>query len=384
MRVKNIFLLLSILLLLIVCPSCDNFSEDDYIYPNDSNNSQTENATSNKDSNSGLNSDSLSNDILNSDNDNTDSLIKDDSEVDIPSQTDKLPTDSFYEDVVPDIQKSIVVTFDTDGGEGLEPITIVTNSNYTLPTPVMTGYKFEGWYNNEIKIALNGIWQYSEDLTLTAKWSVATYTIKYDLNGGKIDDSSSLPSTYQFSKKITRLGIPHKKGNVKFIGWQVNNTDEVFYDIPKNYAKDLNLKALWYEYEYTYKTEEGFLLFLKKDGTLSVVGYEGKVNNLLIPAEYKGYTVNEIGKYAFACFGVLLAEYESFGFLRCDIPETVTKISEGAFSKCDDLKVQFYDSDAMSLEDWLLILEIEDRNDHVYDVILGKRPAIGWNKYYIP
>ena len=33
---------------------------------------------------------------------------------------------------------------------------------------------------------------------------------------------------------------------------------------------------------------------------------------------------------------------------------------------------------------WIEELTIEERNDHVIDVINGKRPAIGWKKYVIP
>ena len=117
---------------------------------------------------------------------------------------------------------------------------------------------------------------------------------------------------------------------------------------------------------------------------MSVIGYVGRPTDIVIPSNYEGFVVNEIGTYAFCGFEDKLSSNQSSGFVRCDIPDTITKISTGAFFGCDDLKVQYNYKNSMSLEEWLEQLVIEEKNDHVLDVINGKRPAIGWKKYVIP
>ena len=67
-----------------------------------------------------------------------------------------------------------------------------------------------------------------------------------------------------------------------------------------------------------------------------------------------------------------------------EIPYTVTKISKGAFSGCDDLKVQMLQTDKAPLNEWIENLTVEDGNDHLIDVIQSKRPAIGWGKFWLP
>lgn len=340
MRKKG-FLLFLIAVLTVVFCSCEGPSEDGYM--NSSNNSEYSNL-----------------DITNNSN-------------------------TSEEDLEQDNQDTYLVDFDTDGGEAVESMSISFLSSYVLPTPKKDGYEFGGWYNNGTRIPIDGIWFNKENITLKAKWSFIGYNITYDLNGGSVNDASKLPSKYEPNDSIIRLDIPYKSGNVKFMGWQVVGTETIIYDIPKNYTGSISLKACFYEYEYTYKTDEGLLLYLKDDNTLSVVGYEGELNNIVIPKDYNGCVINEINKYAFACFAVRLDEYDSYGFLACLIPETVTKIGEGAFARCENLKVQYLQNNsAVDLEEWINNLEIETRNEHVYDVIMGKRPAIGWKIYYKP
>ena len=81
------------------------------------------------------------------------------------------------------------VALDVNNGtwpEGVTPITSYTaGSAVELPTPVRTGYTFDGWYNaSEEKV--EGITaETTGDLALTAKWTVVKYNITYTLDGGK-------------------------------------------------------------------------------------------------------------------------------------------------------------------------------------------------------
>lgn len=68
---------------------------------------------------------------------------------------------------------SYTIYFETGGGTGI-PIIASTSSSgklTSLPEPVMSGYKFEGWYTDELegdKITLST--EFSSDATIYARW----------------------------------------------------------------------------------------------------------------------------------------------------------------------------------------------------------------------
>ena len=72
------------------------------------------------------------------------------------------------------------ITFDTDGGDSIENMTVAWGETLTLPTPTKTGYTFAGWYNGETKFEDKVM--PSENLVLIAKWTANTntaYTVEH-------------------------------------------------------------------------------------------------------------------------------------------------------------------------------------------------------------
>lgn len=136
----------------------------------------------------------------------------------------------------------------------------------------------------------------------------------------------------------------------------------------------------------TMKDENGLVYGLKSDDTLKVVTYEGNPGHVTIPRSYNSYTVTEIGENAFKGYGKKIANVQlNIGFVTILIPDTVTKIGKGAFSDCSDVKTLLSTKDAtMTAEEWISIVVIEEGNDHVADVVLYIRPAIGWKKFVKP
>ena len=135
-----------------------------------------------------------------------------------------------------------------------------------------------------------------------------------------------------------------------------------------------------------FTTDKGLLLEIIKGRTLSVIGYEGVIGDIVIPKEHEGYKVTEIGENAFLGYGIKAADSQSMlGFVTIYIPETVVAIRKGAFNECSDIK-PYYDiySNDTPVQEWLSKLVIEDDNKHVLDVLEEKRPAIGWGKFFIP
>ena len=104
---------------------------------------------------------------------------------------------------------SYTITFDTDGGSAVAPITQDYGTDITAPAaPTKTGYTFMGW-EPEIPATMP-----AEDMTITAKWSINQYTVTFDTDGG----SAVAPITQDYGTAITAPADPTREGYT-FIGW---------------------------------------------------------------------------------------------------------------------------------------------------------------------
>lgn len=128
-------------------------------------------------------------------------------------------------------------------GEGLDtvdnPTTYVSSKGLILNSPTKPGYVFAGWnWNgyivNSIPAGTTG------DIVLTTIFDLATYTIKYELDGG-INNSRN-PSSYTIEDRNIVLGNP-TKDNHNFLGWLLDGEIVKYIDV--NLAKDIVLVASW-------------------------------------------------------------------------------------------------------------------------------------------
>ena len=104
---------------------------------------------------------------------------------------------------------SYTITFDTNGGSAVAPITQDYGTDITAPAaPTKTGYTFMGW-EPEIPATMP-----AEDMTITAKWSINQYTVTFDTDGG----SAVAPITQDYGTAITAPADP-TRGGYTFIGW---------------------------------------------------------------------------------------------------------------------------------------------------------------------
>ena len=97
----------------------------------------------------------------------------------------------------------------------------------TLPTPTRTGYTFAGWYSDSgltSKIGNGGsTYRPAKDITLYAKWTANTYTVKYDGNGATSGSTASSSHTYNVAKALTanefvKIGYTFNGWNTKADG----------------------------------------------------------------------------------------------------------------------------------------------------------------------
>ena len=104
---------------------------------------------------------------------------------------------------------SYTITFDTAGGSEIAPITQDYGTQIAAPAdPTREGYTFIGW-DKAIPATMP-----AENLTVTAKWKVNSYTITFDTAGG----SEIAPITQDYGTAITAPADPTREGYT-FIGW---------------------------------------------------------------------------------------------------------------------------------------------------------------------
>ena len=134
------------------------------------------------------------------------------------------------------------ITFDTNGGSDIAPITQDYGTEITAPdNPTRKGYTFKGW-DKEIPETMP-----AENITVKAQWEINQYTITFDTNGG----SEIAPITQDYGTEITAPDNPTRKGYT-FKVWDK--------EIPKTMpAENITVKAQWEinQYTITFDTNSG-------------------------------------------------------------------------------------------------------------------------------
>ena len=126
------------------------------------------------------------------------------------------------------------ITFDTNGGSEIAPITQDYGTEITAPdNPTRKGYTFKGW-DKEIPETMP-----AENITVKAQWEINQYTITFDINGG----SEIAPITQDYGTEITAPDKPTRKGYT-FKGWD----KEIPETMP---AENITVKAQWEINQYT-------------------------------------------------------------------------------------------------------------------------------------
>ena len=133
------------------------------------------------------------------------------------------------------------ITFETDGGTAIAPISQDYGTTITAPAnPTKEGYTFAGW-DKEIPTTMP-----AGNVTIKALWNINQYTITFDTDGGtKIE-----PITQDYGTAIVAPANPIKDGSV-FAGWDKT--------IPGTMpAENITIKALWGKlYTLTFDTDGG-------------------------------------------------------------------------------------------------------------------------------
>lgn len=229
----------------------------------------------------------------------------------------------------------VTITFDTDGGTSMEPITATygTSIEDMITPPTRDGYEFSHWRSEQMDY-----WDYfcRGDETVVAVWTPKEYNVSFTIEGfeeleeyfGGFTYLAGEPCNFWDGSDQTIVSIP--KG-YKFSGWYTDReftnpisgiTSDMYGD------KEIFGKIEFYPYNFA----------LNDDGTYafsmqyfieppSISRFESDVASLtevVIPSSYKGVPVTEIRTDAFA--------YNWENVESVIIPDTVTRIGNYAFS----------------------------------------------------
>ncbi len=142
------------------------------------------------------------------------------------------------------------VSFDSQGGSGLSPVTVPEGSKITKPSnPVKGGDTFLGWYKEN---TYTTIWDFEKDvvtqnLTLYARWSQPgekVYTVSFDTDGGNEIEAVSVVE----NEKVQLPANPTKTG-FEFNGWFTDPERLTAYDFESPVTSDIILYVKWLKLE---------------------------------------------------------------------------------------------------------------------------------------
>ncbi len=175
-----------------------------------------------------------------------------------------VPTEEYTLNNDVDVMDNYLIHYELNGGSNnaSNPSTYEENNKeIVLKNPTRTGYTFQGWYSDSkytkkvtsIKANSKG------DITLYAKWSINTYTIKYNANGGtgKMSNTNvKYGSSVTFTNKFTRTGYTFTGWNTKADGTGISYTNKQVIDRWLT-TKTITLYAQWKKNTYTITYQVG-------------------------------------------------------------------------------------------------------------------------------
>jgi len=146
------------------------------------------------------------------------------------------------------------VTFNPNGGS-VSPTskTVTYNSTYgDLPTPSRTGYTFTGWYTSASggsQVSASTKVTTTSNHTLYAHWTVNTYTVTFNPNGGSVSPTSK---TVTYNSTYGDLPTPTRT-NYTFAGWYTSASggSKVTSSTKVTTASNHTLYAHWTANTYT-------------------------------------------------------------------------------------------------------------------------------------
>ena len=158
---------------------------------------------------------------------------------------------------IPLVCNKLEATFNPDNGDPTVTKFIDNDKNSKfaelVPEPIKENHTFAGWYNGDKKFDFTTV--PTGDVTLTAKWDINKYTVKFVSDHGSFADQ-----TIEHGKLIDtgKLTIPEVEGYT-FDGWYADENRTIEFDFTKPITSNTTVYAKWTanDYEVSFITEHG-------------------------------------------------------------------------------------------------------------------------------
>ena len=141
------------------------------------------------------------------------------------------------------------VSFNSSGGSTITSQHIDYNSMTIEPAtpPIKTGYTFAGWYSDiDLINAYNFMTLVTADITLYAKWTINSYTVSFNSNGGSTVDLQHI----NYNGAAVQPDNPTRVGYT-FVGWCSDVGLTSIYNFMTLVTADITLYAKWTINSYT-------------------------------------------------------------------------------------------------------------------------------------
>lgn len=158
---------------------------------------------------------------------------------------------------IPLVCNKLQATFNPNNGDPTvtEFIDNDKNSKFKelVPEPTKENYTFAGWYNGNEKFDFTTV--PTGDVTLTAKWNINKYTVKFVSDHGSFADQ---PIEHGGTIDTGKLIIPTVEG-FTFDGWYADKTYNTKFDFNTSITSNTTVYAKWTakDYEVSFITEHG-------------------------------------------------------------------------------------------------------------------------------
>ncbi len=151
-------------------------------------------------------------------------------------------------------KKEFTITFDTQGGSEVKPITIAEGATITLPrNPTKEGYIFDGWYlSDEFIEKFNATQTISSNITVYAKWRLPfedEVFVSFNTNGG-----DAIQGYYAIVGTKINLPVAPSRIGFDFDSWQYGDDKYpagATFVVPN---KNVEMVAIWNSQNLRYVT----------------------------------------------------------------------------------------------------------------------------------
>lgn len=238
---------------------------------------------------------------------------------------------------IPLVCNKLEATFDPDNGDPTvtEFIDNDKNSKFTelVPEPTKENYTFAGWYNGNEKFDFTTV--PTGDVTLTAKWDINKYTVKFVSEHGSFADQ---PIEHGKTIKTDELTIPKVDGYT-FGGWYADKDHNTKFDFTKPITSNTTVYAKWTakDYEVSFITEHG-----KTPASQNVPYNKTATNPGKLTAEgytFIGWYADETYKTKFDFRTPITGDTKVYAKWEKDAPNTYALNVSGAFVYVDGVDV---------------------------------------------